>query len=272
LITPDICDVFCKHNVLVGISLDGGAEANSQRVTLKGEPTLTTVTEKINLLKAYAGHLFGGILCVVNLDADPIEILGSLCAYDPPEIDLLYPLVTHDHPDLDRRAMAMKFGSWMVTAMNYWIEHPKFSTIKVRIFEDALQSTISRRPKTGWFGLRNVNYLVVETAGGYDLLDQLKVIGTKSSYYRNVGRNVYNSSIKDAVVLASELLKKSGGVELPTDCIGCKWSDVCGGSNLPARHSLDRGFNNRSVYCDGIQDLLNAVHDAMVKYKERRAN
>jgi sulfatase maturation enzyme AslB (radical SAM superfamily) len=166
--------------------------------------------------------------------------------------------------------MAAKFGRWMVTAMHYWIAHPRFAEIKVRIFEDALQSTISQHPKTDWFGPRGISYLFVETDGSYDLLDQLKVIGDKSSNYRNLHRNVHNSSIKETIHLAKELLSSAGGDVLPTDCIGCKWSAVCAGSHLATRHSLRDGFNNRSVYCEGIIDLLDAAHWEMRKYTESK--
>ena len=55
--------------------MDGGAEPDSRRVTLKGEPNLAIVSDKIALLKAHAAHLFQGIICVVDFDADPIETL-----------------------------------------------------------------------------------------------------------------------------------------------------------------------------------------------------
>ena len=58
LLTPAMCEVLGEHNVLVGISLDGGPEANSKRVTLKGGPTPDTVTENIAVLKSQAPHLF----------------------------------------------------------------------------------------------------------------------------------------------------------------------------------------------------------------------
>jgi uncharacterized protein len=261
-----------KHTVQVGISLDGGPESNSKRVTLKGEPTLTAVADKIGLLKKLAPHLFRGILCVVNLDSDPIETLSSLCAHGPPELDLLYPYVTHDHAGDNRQTAAIKLGRWMITAMKYWITHPTFSQVRIRVLEDALQATISQRPKTDWFGPRNISYLVVGTGGNYDLLDHLKVIGGESAHYRDLHRNVHTNSIQEAIAVAGELLTRSGGDTLPTDCIGCKWSTVCAGSHLPTRHSLHRGFNNRSVYCEGLMELLNAAHGEMLTYRERHGD
>ena len=268
LLTPDICDILRKHDVLVGISLDGGPNANSKRVTLKGDPTYFMVAQKIALLKSRAAHLFGGILCVVNFDADPAETIASLCAHNPPEIDLLYPFVTHDCVGPDRSAVANEFGRWMIAAMEYWIAHPRFAETKIRVFEDALQATVSRRPQTDWFGPRSISYLVVETGGNFDLLDQLKTIGKNSSDYRNLHGNVFENSIEDAMSQGIELLAKTGGNVLPTDCIGCKWSDVCAGSHLPSRHSLHQGFNNRSVYCEGIKSLLNFAEEKLVSYKE----
>ena len=139
---------------------------------------------------------------------DPVEPISSLCAHGPPEIDLLYPFVTHDHVGANRAAFAVKFGNRMVTAMEFWMAHPRFADIRIRVFEDALQATISKRPKTDWFGPRNISYLVVETSGNYDLLDQLKVIGSESGPYRNIHGNVREHPLSDALAMATQLLER----------------------------------------------------------------
>ena len=70
--------------------------------------------------------------------------------------------------------------------------------------------TISQRPKTDWFGPRSISYLFVGTGGNYDLLDQLKVIGSESVHYRNLHQTVHTSSIEEAIAAANDRLEREG--------------------------------------------------------------
>jgi uncharacterized protein len=153
-------------------------------------------------------------------------------------------------------ALAENFGVWMLRAMRHWMSREDLSETRIRVFEDALQAVATRRPRTDWFGARRVSYLVIETDGSYDLLDQLKVIGADSARFRRLGSSVENCSIQGAIEHAERLLAETRGNYLPRACDGCRWADVCAAGHLTARHSLARDFDNPSVYCEGIQRLL----------------
>ena len=62
------------------------------------------------------------------------------------------------------------FRDWMIKAMSYWLSHPTHQNIPIRVFHDVLQASYTRKPKTDWFGARNVSYIIVETDGSYDIL------------------------------------------------------------------------------------------------------
>ncbi len=256
LLSPDICEVLERHRVLVGISLDGSERQNRRRIDHRGRPSWQRVMDGIALIRQRPDIRWGGLLCVVNLEDEPEETIEALCSLRPPQVDLLHPFITHDAAGNQRPALAEAFGVWMLRAMRHWMSRDEFSETRIRVFEDALQAVATRMPRTDWFGTRGVSYLVIETDGSYDLLDQLKVIGAGSARFRRLGTSVESCSIQGAVEQAERLLAETRGNCLPQACAGCRWADVCAAGHLTARHSLARGFDNPSVYCEGIQRLL----------------
>lgn len=263
LLDREICEVLARHRVMVGVSLDGGFHENRHRVDFKGENTWSRAVEGIQLLREHYPSIWGGILSVVDLETDPVRTLDALCAYAPPQLDLLQPYTTHDMAGVLRKQTAQRFGNWMRRAMEHWLATRHYGGIHIRVFEDALQSSVSGRPRTDWFGPRRVGYLVVETDGAYDVLDQLKVIGSESASFRAIRSTVEAMSLTEAEGMARALLAEHGADQLPTDCEGCRWSEVCGGGHLTSRHSVRRGFDNRSVYCEGIASLLDTARQTM---------
>lgn len=266
LLDREICDVLARHRVMVGVSLDGGFHENRHRIDFKGKNTWARAVKGINLLREFYPGIWGGILSVIDLETDPVRTLDALCTYAPPQLDLLQPYTTHDMAGVLRKQTAQQFGKWMREAMQYWLDIREYGGIRIRVFEDALQASVSGRPRTDWFGQRRVGYLVVETDGAYDVLDQLKVIGGESASFRAIRSTVERMSIVEAEDMARALLAEHGANRLPTDCEGCRWSGVCGAGHLTGRYSVLRGFDNRSVYCEGIAELLDTALQKMDAY------
>ena len=256
LIDRSICEVFVRQRVAIGVSIDGGAEHNHLRVDRRGRPTWHRVVEGIRCLEAHAPDRFAGLLCVVDVSKSPEEVMRALLDLGAPSIDLLQPFMSHDMAGQNRRDVAEKFGHWMVSAMEYWLRVSASDGSRVRVFDDALQAVCTRRPKTDWFGPRIVSYIIVETDGSYDLLDQLKSVGATSLALRSLNSTIFNCSLGTAESAAVELLSRKHGDRLPDACELCQWADVCSAGHLPSRYSHLGDFNNRSVYCEGIVTLL----------------
>jgi uncharacterized protein len=270
LITPDICAVLRRHGVLVGVSLDGGEAHNARRIDHQGRPSWDRVVSGISHLKEYAPECFGGLLCVIELAHAPEDVIDALCAFKPPQIDLLQPFTTHDALGARRADAAKAFGEWMTRALRHWLRSPQLSSTKIRVFEDALAAVITGKAATDWFGPRRSGYLIVETDGAFDLLDSLKVIGSASSSFRQTGRSVENCSLTEAALAAQAVLRQGGGDRLPAGCADCRWATVCAGGYLPGRYSAASGFDNPSVYCEGIQALLDESLSIMSDHVARR--
>ena len=111
----------------------------------------------------------------------------------------------------------------MVRAMNKWLSNPNWRNIRIRVLEDALKSIITEKPTTDWFGPRGLRYLIVETDGRYDLLDQLKAVGSTSIFTRAVGSSIHDCSLEEAAGKSQRLLTEYKADRLPDDCKECRW-------------------------------------------------
>jgi uncharacterized protein len=257
LMNKEFCEVFKSNGVLVGVSLDGGNEKHNElRIDHGRKPAWDKIVAGLNVLRASAPECYGGVLCVINTDHDPREVIDGLMSFDPPMIDLLQPFTSLDAAGSKRQEIATRFGAWMVAALHHWLEHYSHKATKIRYFEDALKASVTGLPTTDWFGPRTISYLVVETDGKIDLLDQLKAVGAGSAPYRSLDRSIWDTDFASAAQFAQQLIAAHSGDQLPEDCEGCRWSMVCGAGHLPSRFSAARGFNNRSTYCEGIQMVL----------------
>lgn len=69
--------------------------------------------------------------------------------------------------------------------------------------------------------------------------------------------NIKTSSLQDFLNLPAMLYLDQVAHSIPTDCLDCCWQNYCrGGAQNGAllnRYSEKNGFNNISVYCDGLQ-------------------
>jgi uncharacterized protein len=256
LVDGDIVSFVKENRVRVGVSLDGNAAQNRRRIDLSGRPTFERALAGYRFLQTDAPEWLSGILTVIDLDNDPADTVGFLCSLRPRQLDLLLPFETHDTLGKSRGEWSARLDDWLRRAFEVWFHNREYATVKIRIFEDAMQAAITRRPRTDWFGPRRVSYLVVATNGDIDTLDHLKVIGEGSGQFRGTAANVFDHPLAEAETSAAALLESFGATVLPTGCQTCSLCDVCAGGYLPHRYSAATVFDNPSVACTAIQGMF----------------
>lgn len=208
---------------------------NSLRIDHGKRSAWDKISAGLEVLRLNCPDNYGGLLCVVNTDHDPHEVIDGLMAFNPPMIDLLQPFMSLDSAGNDRKRIAAAFGEWMVSALHHWLDKHGHTRTKIRYFEDALRASVTGRPTTDWFGPRMISYLVIETDGKIDVLDQLKAVGAASSACRALERTVWDCDFDEALKAATALVSERLGNLLPDECLGCRWADVCGAGHLPSR-------------------------------------
>ena len=252
LTSPEMVDVLAARNVNVGVSLDGDAYSNRNRVDYKGRETRDATIQGISLLKN-AG-IFAGIQAVIDLDSDPEKVLDSLSELAPPMLELTIPFGSHDNPpqtDLKRFSL----DDWLCRAFNHWVNTPALSGIRVRLLQDALIAVLTEHSISEWFPAVPPGYLVVATDGAYEGLDSLKVVGSEG---RILNLNVQDAAIADALMHPSIVMRASPQqlCDMCQQCAIVKW---CNGGYLPTRYGLGRGFKNPSVYCADLKQFFSHI-------------
>ncbi len=175
LAAPDIVDVLVKHDVAVGISIDGDRRGNERRIGHDQRPAFDKIIAGLSMLKDGGAKISGG-LCVINQDADPVETIRFLAGLSFKNIDLLQPYGTHDSPPASI-ASETRLGDWWLAAFDEWISDPALREVKIRFFEDALHAVIRGATTSDWFGNVPRDYIVVRSDGSYEGMDTIKVAG-----------------------------------------------------------------------------------------------
>lgn len=89
-------DVFRRYGITVGVSVDGTPESHDRRRPDRGgHGTYTEVARALSLLRTPRHRpLYRGLLCVIDIEADPVATYEALLEHEPPAVDLLLPLAT----------------------------------------------------------------------------------------------------------------------------------------------------------------------------------
>ena len=248
-------DVLRRHQVRVGVSLDGLAVTHdASRSDAGGRGSHALVTAGLGRLRsAPYRHLFAGLLCVVDLRADPLATYEHLVAYEPPVVDFLLPHANWANPPRgtsDQRSAP--YGEWLIAAFDRWCSarHPETS---VRLFQEIIRGLVGRASHVETIGLSPARLAVVETDGSIEQLDALK-----SAYHgaAATGLSVDHDPFDAALLLPGIVARQIGVEALSGTCRRCPIVRVCGGGHYPHRYHPATGFRNPSVYCEDLAVLI----------------
>jgi len=134
-------DVFKEFDVRVGISLDGDRAANDRhRLDRRGRSSYDRVLTAVRLLQEPEyRHLFGGLLCTVDVENDPLAVHEALTALDPPRIDYLLPHSTWDTPPpRGASGSPTPYADWLLAVFDRWLEQGQ--KVPVRTFDSVLST------------------------------------------------------------------------------------------------------------------------------------
>jgi uncharacterized protein len=258
LLGDAMLEVLLRHDVRVGISLDGDEEAQDRhrhRRRAGGREKAGSHREVVAAL-ARLGHpryrrLFEGLLCTVDTANDPVRTYDALVAHHPPAIDFLLPHGTWDHPPPGAGNDGAPYGVWLAAAFDQWWQTGR--PVRVRLFEAIIALCRFGGSSGGseLVGTLPAAAVVIESDGAIAWTDSLKAVADGAA---NTGGNIFSHSF-DAV-LSLPGMPEYGTGSLCRTCRACPWVDVCGGGMRAHRYGRGRGFANPSVYCRDLSLLI----------------
>jgi uncharacterized protein len=256
LLTPELCEGFVDHEVRVGVSLDGDRAANDRhRRYAHGGSSHSKVLRALELLRREEFRsAYGGILCTVDVDNDPLRVYEALLDEAPPRIDFLLP-----HATWDTSPPGRGYAEWLLRIYDQWVAGG--GPVSVRLFESVLLLERGDASGNESLGVDNPIVAVIETDGTYELPDSLKTISGDAPH---TGLDLWEHSVEDLTRHIDA--RRSGLYETPTACTACPVVSTCGGGLYAHRFGRGRDYDNPSVYCADLARLIVGI-----RYRRSRA-
>jgi uncharacterized protein len=252
-------ELLLRLKIGVGISIDGYRDLNDQhRLDHRGQSTYHQVVNAIKILSEpeYA-EIKGGLLCVIQPDSDPVELLNWFRRFGRIPVDFLFPHFNHERtpPSAFDQNHGYGYGLWLSRVFDHWWGNDVHE-IKIRTFEDLMHLMIGGRHAVESYGLSAVQLAVVQTDGAYEAVDSLK-----STYDGAVStaKNIFADSFNDILgehLVASRFERFEN---LSETCQHCRLVKACGGGYVPHRYHPALGFNSPTVYCRDLMFLIEHI-------------
>ena len=250
-------------DVKVCISIDGDSVHHDRhRKDVRGRGTYSRTARALNSLRQPEfSHLYSGLLAVVDLRNDPVDVYESLLRFAPPRIDFLLPHGNWSRPPpgLPTSGQATPYGDWLSAAFDRWFGADRQETI-VRLFRDTVVLILGGPSTSTHLGLSPVGFVVINTDGGYEQVDILRTAGPGEV---QTGLDVHAHSLDEVLAHPAVRHRQRGADVLADDCRQCRLLAVCGGGNYAHRYRDGSGFRNRSVFCTDLQRYIDHVRAAV---------
>ena len=260
LLDEAYCRVFADEGVLVGVSVDGYAEAHDRhRRHADGRGSYRQVVRAVELLRtAPYRHLYAGLLCTIDLANDPVAVYEALVALDPPRIEFLLPHATWDNPPMRPPGGDAAYADWLLAIFRRWRADGR--TVPIRLFDSVISTTLGGASLTEAVGLEPSDLVVVETDGTYEQADSLKTAFDGAPV---TGFDVVQHDLDVVARHPGIGARQRGLAGLCDACRACPVVTSCGGGLYAHRYRSDTGFANPSVFCADLKKLINGIRQAM---------
>jgi uncharacterized protein len=250
------CDLFSDYGVKVGVSLDGDRAANDKhRTYANGKSSHDRVLAALALLrKPRYRHLYAGILCTIDLANDPIAVYQALARESPPNLDLLLPHATWEHPPDRPEGAESPYADWLMQFYRRWVRDGR--CVPIRLFRSVLSAARGGPSFTEAIGTDPADLLVIETDGSWEQPDSMK-----TAYHGapSTGTNVFSHTVDEVARHPGIAARQHGIAALSATCRACRVAHVCGGGLYAHRYHPESGFDNPSVYCSDLMAFIDQV-------------
>lgn len=253
LVSDEWIEVLKRHGLRVGVSLDGPPELHDLvRVDHAGRGSYSQVVQ--GMRKLQENQVFSCILTVINPGQSGLEIYRHIRSLGVKNMNFLLPDVTHDskrqfYPDLG----ATPVSDYLIPIFDDWFDEDDPSVV-IRLFTSILTYLMGGSANFEALGNHCENYLVIDTDGNIQANDALKVCDDGIS---ESGLNVARHGFDDlhlGLPLVNRLVHE--GLSLSAQCQACPERDVCGGGAVTTRFAKANGFDNPSVWCEDMLELI----------------
>jgi uncharacterized protein len=266
LLDEETLDALEGMDIRIGVSLDGyGTVHDRHRRYENGRGSHEEVLHGLQLLMKRP-RIYSGLLCVVDVRADPLATYEALISLEPPTINFLLPHGNWSNPPPGRpRSALAPYADWLIAVFDRWYSAQSRET-HIRLFDEIIHLLLGGKSATEAVGLTPSSLVVIETDGSIEQSDALK-----SAYdgAAGLGLHVVRDSFDAALRLPQIAATQLGIRALSEECFSCSVRRICGGGLYAHRYQAGSGFRHRSVYCHDLYALIKHIssrlsHDLIV--------
>jgi len=209
------------------------------------------------LRKLQENRVFSSVLTVINPGQSGLEIYRHIRSLGVKNMNFLLPDVTHD----SRRLFYPDFGAtpisdYLIPIFDAWFDEDDPNVV-IRLFNAIITALMGSSVNFEGIGNHCENYLVIDTDGNIQANDALKVCDDGIS---ESGLNIARHGFDDlhlGLPLVNRLVHE--GLSLSAQCQACAERDVCGGGAVSTRYAKANGFDNPSVWCADMLELIGHI-------------
>lgn len=262
LIDREWIDLFNRHGVQVGISLDGAQVHNdAHRLDHRGRSSYDATIRGLSLCQQHLHHP-PTVLAVIGEEFNPKEIYQHFREDLKVELlDFLLPDLNHDNFSGDAEA----YGEFLIKVFDMMVEDEE--SVRVR-FIDHFLARIYGQGNFLFTDRRNdPDYLLITVSsdGGVGPDDTLRSTKYWSGYeYRDLKSSSLGEVLQDPLFHDFEKFKRTPA----SSCADCCWRDVCGSGQPVHRYASNNGFDNPTVYCQGLDNFYTHVLKYLTSHGE----
>ena len=253
LMDSEWIDIFNKHGVAVGVSLDGAKKHNdAHRFDHRGRSSYQATVRGLRLCQEQL-HRPPAILSVVDAHHDAKEIYKHFRDdLHLRHLDFLLPDLNHDNFDADPEA----YGNFLIEVFDLMVTDEE--SVSVRFIDHFLARVYGSTNFLFGSGKGDPEYLLITVSsdGGVGPDDTLRSTKYWSGHqYRDLRTSSIAEIVQAPIFQEYEYFKQTPA----SACSGCCWRNVCGSGQPVHRYSTGDGFNNPSVYCAGLDKFYTHV-------------
>lgn len=258
LITEEIVNLFSQEKIHIGLSLDGPKKINDKkRIHASGRGSFDDVMSGIRWLNTPNGReIFRGVLCVIDYEADPLEVFEFLTTLPAPSIDFLLP---HGNWSLlpvgKTEPETTTYAEWLIQIFDKWFDGAH-SDVEIRTFEEIIEYRLGGKGHLETLGLSPVSLICVAASGSIESVDTMKSVFPGA---HQLQMNVFQHSFDDVLRHPLIQARQVGLRALCEKCVNCSLVHTCGGGYFPHRWSSTEQFRNPSVYCADYIKLITHI-------------
>ena len=259
LINNEWMDFFARYNIPIGVSMDGPEKIHDKfRLDHGGNGSYEKIVSNIAAARRHklANNLIKGVLCVINIESDPLEVIDHFIGLGFDDIDFLLPEGNYGEVPFGKTSFEhTPYADWLIKAFDKWfnLNNP---SIHINMFIIIIELLLGRDIVFDSLGGASLNLVTIETNGEMEPLDALKSV---SHGITKTGLNVLHNDIDELSDNQFIRILNMGREGTSKICKECCYFNVCGGGYLPHRYDRDSLFDNPSVYCKDLYKLINHI-------------